>query len=135
MREIKFRAWDKVSKKMVDLQTLTPVALATKPHLAGAWAGIGVYVPDHTDIKVMQYIGLNDKGGAGIYEGDIIDDEFNCGQLKLIKYDNKKACFISFWIGGVAGTPYEAPISISPKTISKGKVVGNIYENPKLLNK
>jgi len=70
MDELIFRAWHKKENKMVDLQKITPLALSIDPMIVGA--GIGVYIPDHDDIEVMQYTGVLDKKANKIFEGDII---------------------------------------------------------------
>lgn len=41
MREIKFRAWYKKTKTMIDLKEITPLALSIDPTIYGA--GIGIY--------------------------------------------------------------------------------------------
>ena len=70
MREIKFRAWNKKSKIMIDLQSITPLALAIDPSIAKG--GIGLYIPDHPDLVIEQYTGLKDKNGVEAYENDEI---------------------------------------------------------------
>lgn len=57
MREIKFRAWDREYKFMID------------PFYLGSLNA--VYGCDN-DWEIMQYTGLKDKNGTEIYEGDII---------------------------------------------------------------
>ncbi len=71
-REVKFRAWNKETKQMVDLNKITPLALDIDPTLVGA--GFGVYVPDDPRLEIMQFTGLKDKNGTGddIYAGSLL---------------------------------------------------------------
>lgn len=132
-RVLKFRGWNVRTKEMVDLHKTTPLALAIDPCIAGA--GIGVYIPDHPEIRIMQYIGLKDIDGVEVYEGDICEfyeepDEENFffgiayidadrvgGKWRVIKCDEKydMTCMdsTSFWNNNY-------------------RVVGNIFENSEL---
>jgi hypothetical protein len=70
MREMKFRAWDKDTCKMVDK-----------------------FLPDWSSISqkrylLMQYTGLKDKNGKEIYEGDILKC---CDFIGIITFDD--GCF------------------------------------------
>lgn len=73
MREIRFRCWNKNTKKM------TPSLLEVK------------------DIELMQYTGLKDKNGKEIYEGDVcINLELPCSESFVCRYSNEFAMF-EFW--------------------------------------
>lgn len=72
MREIKFRAWLKEKKEMID--NARPDFFCKQLHyLRGNSAGgqdvLGVSTED---IELMQYTGLKDKNRKEIYEGDIL---------------------------------------------------------------
>lgn len=115
MREIKFRAWDKENKKLISwrdicsyynlLSMLDPVAR------------------DYDRYEVMQYTGLHDKNGKEIYEGDILQwQEANKDHSGYwVVYDHTD---FKLWNG-----KYHKTI-IDPTWY---EVIGNIYENPELL--
>ena len=111
MREIKFRAW--FDGKM-----------DYDPNVDGG--PYGLEVNDIFDIKhkpYMQYTGLKDKDGKDIYEGDVISGfEENCHHL--VSYHCEFAMFL---------------IDVFPlreiKRFGKGCIIGNIYENPELMEK
>lgn len=65
----------------------------------------------------MQYTGLKDKNGKLIYEGDIISRGEDRG---VIKYDDETASYYIRW-------------KESETFIEDCEVIGNIYENPELL--
>ena len=94
----------------------------------------GDYYPDHFSVvpeTVGQYTGLTDKNGKKIFEGDIVDVEYDIqyagvaaeriGLFEVIFYDG---CFMKKKRSG--GLFY---FILSDKC----QVVGNIYDNPELL--
>lgn len=123
MREIKFRAWDKKEKRMyhfndywIDNEHQSMAFMIAEPQS-------GLYCLDfdeHDLSEPMQYTGLKDKAGKEIYEGDILQMYFRNNQKAgtpfPVAWNDKHAAFTDWW-------PREGV-----------EVIGNIYENPSLLD-
>lgn len=130
MRYIKFRAWDKQYKKIVNVTMLN----------------FGSDELDHDDnfgepksiehFELMQYTGLKDKNGKEIYEGDIAkitwaegtyrDSAYggalNYTELGVMQFENGQ---FSFFVK-------DSLLDEEYKNLTV-EIVGNIYENPELL--
>lgn len=124
MREFKFRAWHKLNKRFEGCYTYG----YTMDFINGQIYHMGMNVTDR--FEVMQYTGLNDckrtkeyPNGQPIYEGDIIKCGNSIGYIVydadsfIIKWSENK----DFW-NNVLWVHLESV-----------EVIGNIYENPKLL--
>lgn len=119
MRDIKFRAWDKQFKEMIDLPFPPRSAWFEKDGEGG---------PD--DFEIMQYTGLLDKNRAKIFEGDILEyDDIQQHYGKEIRKRIKGVveyhpCYFSCGKVRLGG--------FSPEHFQM-EIIGNIYENPELV--
>ena len=135
MREIKFRSWDKLAKKMSNSYNLQRQPTFNSEHNGkfcistispSGWLGFDGFSENERQIA-MQYTGLKDKNEVEIYEGDIIKYDFNELNYR-IEFLNAEF---------IARRFYENIENLYPTEFDYGKeceVIGNIYENKELLN-
>ncbi|WP_286310894.1 YopX family protein [Romboutsia ilealis] len=136
MREIKFRAWDKEDKRMY---CDDKVIVTFSGFLEEVYVRRNSTVDELIDYKLMQYSGIKDIEGKEIYEGDIVeflDEEVNyshCG----VEYDEfiniGKVIFSHDELMGWDITNRNMDLEEVWHYREYIKVIGNIYENPELL--
>ena len=79
---------------------------------------------------IGQFTGLTDKNGKKIFEGDIAKMEEYIGTIVF----NKKTCGFEFWFNVIVGAYGEkATWARNLAQISRLEVIGNVYDNPELL--
>ena len=127
MRDIKFRAWNIRYKKMQVVERMwipedKPILGVhnDKFSIGTNWLN-GEY---ELEFELMQYTGLKDSKGKEIYEGDILKDEF--GRVCLVYWIEEEARFALRQKH--RRTEY---FMITNHLIEE--IIGNIYENPELL--
>ena len=129
-REIKFRAWDISKKMMGEVNWLCPRSDGI--FKCRGWFGDEDRELIESQFNIMQYTGLKDKNGVEIYEGDIVrsgkeynyytglNSEIYGGRLYEIKNNGWRF--------------YIEPHSLYDIDFKDLEVIGNIYENPKLIS-
>ena len=131
-REIKYRAWLKEEKKMVNVETIDfsekSIQYLEKNEIIDAYLLRTKFLED---VEIMQYTGLEDKNGIEIYEGDILKYKYLYDRrfkyLSLVKFIETEASF------GIKDR-YENEIPLYRIAANNYfEVIGNIYENEELL--
>ncbi len=109
MREIKFRVWDKIGKRM--------------------YYNGGLEIKGNTILSTMnfpmQYTGLKDKNGKEIYEGDILQAKDDDDSTALVEYIST-----GFEIKRVHPDYDNYEDFAEYLKWSNAEVVGNKFENP-----
>jgi len=121
MRELKFRAWDLSKKKIL-----------YDEEISGYLCYFFVGYTDcsgcakEKDCELMQYTGLKDKNGKEIYEGDIVTwQSRNEKCISEVYYSRGQFC--------VDPEHKKDWYQLEAYLDQDMEIVGNIYENPKLL--
>ena len=126
MREIKFRVWHKPTEQFVerDIFYLGEPGFVGQLSIGldGTLIQAGMYddyapVAHPENYVIQQYIGLSDRNGKEIYEGDIIQHyAFPLGNTCPVKWDENQGAWLCHG---------------SFQELTSSEVVGNILENDK----
>ena len=127
MREIKFRAWDVLGKRMFYGVGVRENRVMFTPEIYQSTWNVGENFLEATknfekyNFIPMQFTGLHDKNGKEIYEGDIIQEVDLNTRIYQVLWDDFR------WV-------LQAKITQRHfKDAFQMEVIGNIYENPELV--
>ena len=128
-REIKFRAFDKYSKKMI--LNIENFWLRTYDD-EGDKSCFGDFIKAELRYEVMQFTGLKDKNGKEIYEGDIVQTgkEKQVIEFSSITYASSggQSYYVSYhWGYHLYSKNYAV---FNPEQC---EIIGNIYSDPELI--
>lgn len=122
----KFRAWDKILKKMNDV---TAIDFSTKPFRV-FYSAYGEDNYFNQDAILMQSTGLKDKNGVEIYEGDIVKPVSFASWIGVVKYSPENAAYIL----DDHNNEFIRGENVYLSQFNEGlEIIGNIYENPGLM--
>ena len=139
----RYRAWVKIGKRMVFSEDILDIDYENKEIVTqqvyfenGLPDDRDIYCYDFDEIELMQSTGLKDKNGKEIFEGDIVkryrSPFFKAKwEYQIETVIKEKASLLlgrefgkNFWT-----IPFDSPFAESVLL----EVIGNIYENPELL--
>ena len=134
MRDIKFRAWDKRTKRLYQVQTLQ--FYGTNNTVDACWTNGVDFDGESTlgepelnnlhNLELMQYTGMKDVKGVEIYEGDVLFHPLQGRRKVYYPYSERVASYGLRDIDNGFGSTLQDSHAI-------WEVIGNIYENPELL--
>ena len=122
MREIKFRAWHSGAKQMLQSRD------------QGHQGEVFKWLHEGQPVSIMQFTGLRDKNGKDICEGDVVNLLADAGAFKggvtetlaSVEWDAEDTGF--YYLTQADNFPH-----VKPWFAVSVEVIGNIYENPSLL--
>lgn len=121
MRVPKFRAWDRIKKRMF---------LVLEIDYENGLVSDETYwntIP-FDDVNLMQSTGLVDMYDKEIFEGDVL--KTSDGELAKVVWNKELACWEAEFLSEIVDLSEVADVKSNR---SDCEIVGNIYENPELL--
>lgn len=124
----KFRAWMKSLKWMCDVTNISFDSKFVDICQQGDTERYTEMSVEFDEITLMQSTGLFDRNGKEIFEGDILDYK---GRKALVRWHGSYASFIYRFVDELQNRKTEwKPLYLA---YMKCEIIGNIYENPELL--
>lgn len=136
----RYRAWIKTERCRIETDDILDIDYENKEIVTqqvyfenGLPDDRDIYCYDFDEIEFMQSTGLVDKNGKEIFWGDILRIETGCSWLEVVSYSQEKAMFVTEEVNRKFKTPESPLYELFNTNIFKLEVIGNIYENPELL--
>lgn len=128
---VRYRAWDVLAEKMID--EILMISFVRK-EIIGKFSDSSTSVPlkfederNGEDVILMQSTGLKDKNGKEVFVGDIIKCTRGCLHEVYIEKE-----YGGTFIGGMPAV-YLKGLGEGYAWTEHEEIIGNIYENPELL--
>ncbi|MBZ4301825.1 YopX family protein [Streptococcus pneumoniae] len=130
----KFRVWVKIGKRMVFSDDILAIDYENKKIVtqqvyfeSGLAVERDIYCYDFDEIELMQSTGLKDKNEKEVFVGDIIKCTKGCPHEVYLEKE-----YGGTYIGGMPAVYLKGLLSGYVWTEDE-EIIGNIYENPELL--
>ena len=124
----RYRAWMKSLKWMCDVTNISFDSKFVDICQQGDTERYTEMSVEFDEITLMQSTGLFDRNGKEIFEGDILDYK---GRKALVRWHGSYASFIYRFVDELQKRKTEwKPLYLA---YMKCEIIGNIYENPELL--
>lgn len=118
LRELKFRVWDKVRKKMFKPQAISFDINSSDPFAVSvpgkSWEPVGKF-------ELLQWTGFSDKNGIDVYEADLVQIS---SDTYSIVWNETLATFELVKLG--------SSLRCNINTITSGSVIGNEFQKSDL---
>ena len=119
----KYRAWDKEFKEMVQVNAL----VLDEQVIKATYKNGNVVKEDMKNYELMQSTGLFDKNGKEVFVGDIVKCTRGCLHEVYLEKE-----YGGTFIGGMPAI-YLKGLREGYAWTEHEEIIGNIYENPELL--
>ena len=123
----KFRAWLKEENKMIEPSDILSISFKLCEMTPNYLYGFEKEKYDFYDLELMQSTGLKDKNGKEVFVGDIIKCTRGCPHEVYLEKE-----YGGTYVGGMPAI-YLKGIKEGYAWTGEEEILGNIYENPELL--
>lgn len=148
-RTIKFRAWLVDEKRMVDVGSIIDLRDENGMRIWPYKEDPGKNWLEGDRCEIMQFTGLHDKDGKEIYEGDVLGEEGDDSVKDIVRFGEIELDRDSFDVSYAYQGFYIQYPDGGTNCLNSGKngkvlygantdrmmVIGNIHQDPQLLNK
>lgn len=131
-RPIKFRAWDKVNEKWLEIESIA-IARNNMPTNITATNGNVYQIQNDGQIELVQFTGLLDANDVEIHEGDLLRPSHEKHHDKVGEVRAEPGGWQIFTRRNWPDWYQDFPMRSVQFGDMQYEVIGNVYENPELL--
>ncbi len=130
MREIKFRAWDKLNKNWVTEKNWVFIRLNGTIY-ENEFQG---FIEPSDRYEITQFTGLRDKNGKDIYEGDVLENKVTFSDGVVWSTKQRVIWYAEQATFGLVPAKPMTYSDLNQEKLNRYEVIGNIYESPDLMS-